>query len=981
MVAPQLFSGAGAPCTARAAVLALLVLGAMDGLQPAASSSSAQQLLSAGEFGDTTETSLDGATAADVTDVTMTLLPGVSVDPYYFGYCLESYVGITMGLPLNDTAVVAVAKALHTGVLRFPGGTLSNLFDARTGRYVLPAPAEMFPAGYPSGYDKWIPWGELTNKLPLGEYSARNYLQGLGSVPKRTIWCINVYSLNASEACSQVEYIASLPQQQAPGVIVEFGNEVYIGNQGDPRFPNGKIYMQQVQEVVACARKLMPSAKLIAVGAPGGWNQALRSSGLLHTFDGVSLHEYEPSGQAVNATAKALADRVSLVAGWGRAVMAKDVKQLRADLGDSNHSIIYTEFGYGLNHAGQCVLPALLNGALHGAFHVSRILHAINTPGAFAAITLESFIGGRPEGYDPQAGGNRSDYWCGLAATTLDCPINATGGPHCRPNDPAGARVTGEAQIFAHLAAAAGMGGPSEATTLMHGVAVQGGPTLPFQILGEAQPCLQAAAFSSASPAAASIATLNICNHSIVASVKTADGRLATTVSATFYSLLDGGTNGGWAPLPAADKVDVFPWTSGPLRPTTDNTLRLDGGSGDVRLTFPPLVFAMVEIKTDDENAAAAAADPALVPTPNNLQHYDEGEIRGGPDKRRLLFMDCDPPAQRGWASTCSQEDVAVTAEPGLNSSCSAMEQENPDWIVCAGERLVAVHKTWGMPGLLSIGSLWGKPCDTPKTCGCPAAPGTTTPAPCGPYAAALPANWGQTLGKALKALRPAFLNGSIEGVALGDELAADGVPVSNLSSVATFIKTALAGSGAYVTTNEDSTSFGGPLHGPQFHYPGSFADYGSVPAAIDFISIDEYTEGKCCFNTTGGQPDLCGYEINPVDCVMRECEADHVMAFYYLKVFPLLKAPHQRAWIVPGLFGNDSPGSLAGDLAHQEDMLLQQLEGYWTWMQNEPRIVGMWPWHWWYRAMPGTPYSLGIKNFTRLTARLREIGGQLAAE
>ena len=185
MVAPQLFSGAGAPCTARAAVLALLVLGAMDGLQPAASSSSAQQLLSAGEFGDTTETSLAGATA---TDVTMTLLPGVSVDPYYFGYCLESYVGITMGLPLNDTAVVAVAKALHTGVLRFPGGTLSNLFDARTGRYVLPAPAEMFPAGYPSGYDKWIPWGELTNKLPFGEYSARNYLQGLGSVPKRTIW-------------------------------------------------------------------------------------------------------------------------------------------------------------------------------------------------------------------------------------------------------------------------------------------------------------------------------------------------------------------------------------------------------------------------------------------------------------------------------------------------------------------------------------------------------------------------------------------------------------------------------------------------------------------------------------------------------------------------------------------------------------------------------------------------------------------------
>ena len=378
--------------------------------------------------------------------------------------------------------------------------------------------------------------------------------------------------------------------------------------QGDPRFPNGAVYMQQVQQVATCARKLMPRAKLMAVGAAGGWNQALRSSGLLHLFDGVSLHEYEPSGAAVNATAKTLADRVSLVAGWGRAVMVRDVDQLTADLGEHNHSIIYTEFGYGLNHPGECVLPALLNGALHGAFHVSRILHAINTPGAFAAITLESFIGGRPEGYDPQAG-NRSDYWCGLAATTMDCPIDAKG-PHCKPNEPAGARVTGEAQIFAHLAAAAGFGGASAEASLMHGVAVQGGPTLPLQIMGGTQPCLQAAAFSSAADPAVSIAALNICNRSIEATVRTgAAGGGHSAAAATFYSLLDGGTNGGWAPLPAANKIDTFPWMSGPLQPTRDGTLRVDGAGGEVSLTFPPLVFAMVKaIKTDDAALAYAHA-------------------------------------------------------------------------------------------------------------------------------------------------------------------------------------------------------------------------------------------------------------------------------------------------------------------------------------------------------------------------------------
>eukprot|EP01047_Picozoa_sp_COSAG01_P013321 COSAG01_NODE_622_length_14779_cov_69.589305_1_plen_736_part_10 len=323
----------------------------------------------------------------------------------------------------------------------------------------------------------------------------------------------------------------------------------------------------------------------------------------------MSLHEYEPSGPEVNASAKSLADRVSLVAGWGRAVMVQDVQQLRHDLGDTNHSIIYTEFGYGLNHKGQCVLPQLLNGALHGAFHVSRILHAINTQGAFAAITLESFVGGRPEGYDPQAGGNRSDYWCGLAATTMDCPLDgATGSPRCRPNAPAGARVTGEAQIFAHLAAAAGMGG-SEATALMHGVSVQGGPTLGFQILGGVQPCLQAAGFSGVTSqhevSMASVAVLNICNQSIDTTVKMGvaitDGVLLTQASATFYSLLDGGTHGGWAPLPLASQIDTFPWTSGPLQPITDHAVRVeDDGSGDVGLTVPPLVFGIVKVKTDD---------------------------------------------------------------------------------------------------------------------------------------------------------------------------------------------------------------------------------------------------------------------------------------------------------------------------------------------------------------------------------------------
>ena len=193
----------------------------------------------------------------------------------------------------------------------------------------------------------------------------------------------------------------------------------------------------------------------------------------------------------------------------------------------------------------------------------------------------------------------------------MNCPLNpTTGSPECQPNEPAGARVTGEAQIFAHLAAAAGIGG-SETTTLMHGASVKSSPTLGFQILGETQPCLQAAGFSGATSkhesTMASIAVLNICNQSIAATVNMGVVVDSTTMqsiqtSATYYSLLDGGTNGGWAPLPLASEINNFPWTSGPLQPTTDDDAGRveDDGSGDgvgLAVTVPPLVFGIVKVE------------------------------------------------------------------------------------------------------------------------------------------------------------------------------------------------------------------------------------------------------------------------------------------------------------------------------------------------------------------------------------------------
>ena len=95
-----------------------------------------------------------------------------------------------------------------------------------------------------------------------------------------------------------------------------------------------------------------------------------------------------------------------------------------------------------------------------------------------------------------------------------------------------------------------------------------------------------------------------------------------------------------------------------------------------------------------------------------------------------------------------------------------------------------------------------------------------------------------------------------------------------------------------FVMINDGGTAFGcipGDPHCQRLDYAGSWSDYGKIPEAIDCkphecrcspgcadvvlrvdVGFDLYT-GLSCFNS---QPQgRCGYEINPVDCMLRECE------------------------------------------------------------------------------------------------------------
>jgi hypothetical protein len=327
--------------------------------------------------------------------VSLQIMPGRPVDPYLFGWNLEQWASV-LNLTFSDTAGLALTAALQPGVLRYPGGTNSNIWDTKTGQYVSPLPSAH---GY-SRYKDFAPW---INGQPEGTFSGAEFLNGLGGKAKRVLWDLNVFSLNATEACDQIRYISALPGQQQPGVYLEFGNELYSHTQGLPRFPNGSAYGAAMVPIVACARKLMPHAKLAACGyiTPSEWNDGLKQ--YLHLFDGLTLHDYSPRSETVAGLPGQ--QRISYVAGYSRAWLQQVIAREKHSLGESALPLLITEFGYGLDHSPNCMMGEdMIYGALHGAFHAARVVAAINEPvGAIDALTFETFVfsdpgdAGRPD--------------------------------------------------------------------------------------------------------------------------------------------------------------------------------------------------------------------------------------------------------------------------------------------------------------------------------------------------------------------------------------------------------------------------------------------------------------------------------------------------------------------------------------------------------------------------------------------------------
>ena len=131
------------------------------------------------------------------------------------------------------------------------------------------------------------------------------------------------------------------------------------------------------------------------------------------------------------------------------------------------------------------------------------------------------------------------------------------------------------------------------------------------------------------------------------------------------------------------------------------------------------------------------------------------------------------------------------------------------------------------------------------------------------------------------------------------------------------------------------------------------------LPPELDLISFDAYSGLSLGSNAS--------------------TEVDVVSGYLNSSIFRMMW-PHQRALVVPGLFGCTNVMSLN----QSQDKAVEKLDAYFAWAKTEKRIAGFAPWHWGDRHTPqaksGCNMEVGAGSMPRVVAKLREIGRWMKA-
>jgi hypothetical protein len=151
-------------------------------------------------------------------------------------------------------------------------------------------------------------------------------------------------------------------------------------------------------------------------------------------------------------------------------------------------------------------------------------------------------------------------------------------------------------------------------------------------------------------------------------------------------------------------------------------------------------------------------------------------------------------------------------------------------------------------------------------------------------------------------------------------------------------------------------------------HCGGGLKKYGinQIPGAIDVMSLDGY----------------CVYHLSDPQCEPGD-EANMMRGIYEHALLPKMH-PNQSLFVVPGMF---NAGNLSGHtLAAQQAAMAQKMHGYVKWANEEPRLIGVFPWHLEdFSCAAGRldqvkEYCLGATHFDAAMLVIKQIGRNISS-
>ncbi|HKR06713.1 MAG TPA: hypothetical protein VJY62_18910 [Bacteroidia bacterium] len=204
---------------------------------------------------------------------------------YFLGFNTQLLHGPSM----NDTAFVTAIKGLHPSILRYPGGTVANQWDWKTG---------------------WTTAAEFKN-LPVIPYRLEDFKKAIDVTGAMSIFVLNMCT---STLDNQVAMLKHAQEIGLPVKLIELGNEFYMPlGLYVKTFPAGSDYAHEANRWTERLKREFPEAEIAVVGKSEkkeglrnklrgkdsderseNWNSELFKS--IKNADAVTFHIYGGNG-------------------------------------------------------------------------------------------------------------------------------------------------------------------------------------------------------------------------------------------------------------------------------------------------------------------------------------------------------------------------------------------------------------------------------------------------------------------------------------------------------------------------------------------------------------------------------------------------------------------------------------------------------------------------------------------------------------